>query len=380
MIKLSFLNLFRKKSRTFLALLGIVIGVAAMLVLVSIVDGVFDEFNNVLSEFQGVIVYEKDAFDIILSEIDESLGGEIERIPGVKTAIGEIWFIPNSVDGVSSGFSNFTSAISIYGLDVQKQLAASDTGWFVEIEEGAKLKPGDIGWVVIGKGVADQFNKFVGSTIKINDEKFRIKGIFKAQSVFVENIIAMNLEDARNLTDFPSGKLTSFTVGLNDPSKDKQIANLIEFKHGDDVRAISMSAYSEEFGGIIGNFRLVVFFVAAISAVVAGIGIANTILMSIIERSKEIGSLKAVGWTNSNIIKMIMYESLAMGILGGIIGIMFGYSVDVLLEAQFGIPFLISPVLILEVFGFAVILGLIAGIYPAYRASKLDPIEAIRAG
>ena len=115
--------------------------------------------------------------------------------------------------------------------------------------------------------------------IEIDGKKYRVKGIFEAESELIENVIVMNLEDARDLAGIPSDEVNTFTVGLVDPSRDDEIAKLMEFKYGDDLQVFSMSQSSDLLGGILGQFRLVVFFVAAISAVVASVGIMNTILM-----------------------------------------------------------------------------------------------------
>jgi len=277
--------------------------------------------------------------------------------------------------GIGGGGFSFTG---VYGLDIQKQLSISSTGWVVDFEQGSVINPGESGAVLIGKKIADDYHKFVGSSLEIDGKKYRVKGIFEAESELIENVIVMNLEDARDLAGIPSDEVNTFTVGLVDPSRDDEIAKLMEFKYGDDLQVFSMSQSSDLLGGILGQFRLVVFFVAAISAVVASVGIMNTILMSIFDRIKEIGALKAVGWTNSNIVKMVMYESLALGVVGGIVGLMVGFGIDVFLNSQFGLPYSITPMLLLEAFSFAVLLGLIAGIYPAFRAAKLDPVEAMR--
>ena len=379
MIKLSFMNLFRRKLRTFLAVFGIAIGVAAILCLVSVVDGVYMQFNDTLSEFQGIFVMEEGAADQPFSRIDESYVDKIRGLPGVKSVIREIWVIPQKIDGEAAGLQGF-SAVSIYGLDIAESNRAGSTGWTTELEYGARLQPSDKGQIMIGRKIADDYDKFVGSKMKLNETNFRVKGIFKGNSELIENIIAMNIEDARDLGGMPMGKVNSLTVGLHDPSQDKKVKELIEFRFGDDLVAYTTSDLSEQFGGILGNFRLLVFFIAAISAVVAGVGIVNTILMSIFERFSEIGALKAVGWTKFNIIKMIMLESLAIGIIGGILGLLMGFIADVLLNLIFGLGYSITPALVLQAFGFAVLLGLIAGIYPAYRAASLDPVAAISGG
>lgn len=376
MIKLSFLNLFRRKTRTFLAVLGIAIGVAAILCLVSVVDGVYVEFNNVLSQFQGIFVMEEGAADQPFSQIDESYADKIRSFPEVKSVIREIWIIPEKIDGESVGLQGL-SAISVYGLDIAESNRSGGAGWTTELESGSSLQSNDNGQVLLGAKLAEDFDKFVGSKIKINDKNFRVKGIFQGNSELIENVIAMNLDDARELGNIPSGKVSSFTVALHDPSKDKRVKEIIEFRFGEDLQAFTTSDFSEQFGSVLGNFRLLVFFIAGISAIVAGVGIANTILMSIFERYKEIGALKAVGWTKGNIIKMIMYESLAIGVIGGIAGLSLGFIADIILNLLFGLNYAITPPLVMQAFGFAVLIGIIAGIYPSWRASSLDPVEAI---
>jgi len=188
----------------------------------------------------------------------------------------------------------------------------------------------------------------------------------------------MNIADARNLTNLPDDKINSFTVFLVDPSKDKQIAKLIELKFSKDLEAFTQADLAQQFESIIGNLRFMAIAVALISSIVAGIGIANTILMSVLERFKEIGALKAVGWDNGSIMKMILYEALFLGIIGGIIGILLGFTVDVIIANTFNLRYFISPTLLVLTFGFAVLLGVFSGLYPAYKASRLSPIEALR--
>ena len=129
----------------------------------------------------------------------------------------------------------------------------------------------------------------------------------------------------------------------------------------------------------MGSLRLLVGAVAAIAAIVAGVGILNTMLMSVVERFKEIGALKAVGWTNNDIMKMILYESALIGIFGGILGILAGIFVAGSIESLAGLTTAVGVGLILQAFLFALFIGVFAGLYPAYAASKMDPVEALRA-
>ena len=377
MIKLSFFNLFRRKTRTFLSILGIAVGVAAIIVLVSLVDGFSQDFNDIIGGFKAINIMEKDSLDQTLSTLDSSWVGKIESTQGVRAAVPEIWVLPEKIDGKPIELS-LSSAVSLYGLDLDSFYAAGGSGWIGEIEKGARLRNSDRGEVMIGKGVEDNFDKFVGSNIKINDKKFRVKGIFKTESDLVSGIIVLTLDDAHELSNLDAGKISSLTVILNDPTNDKRVGDILKLKYGDDLDVFTQADLSSEISGITDNLRLLAIAVALISALVAGIGIANTILMSVLERFKEIGALKAVGWTRQNIIRMILYESLFLGVIGGIMGIILGFSVDYTLSLFLGVKYFISPALMIESFSFALFLGLIAGLYPAYHASKLDPVEALR--
>ena len=134
----------------------------------------------------------------------------------------------------------------------------------------------------------------------------------------------------------------------------------------------------DQLNGILTNLKILAIIVSIISAIVAGIGVINTMLMSVMERTKEIGTLKAVGWTSSNVTKMILIESAFIGLLGSLLGLILGYLLSSLITAAVGISTIITFNLVLQNFLFGFILGIIGGVYPAMVASKLDPIEALR--
>jgi len=382
MIKLSFLNLFRRKTRTILCLIGIIIGVLAMIGMISVVDGLFGEFNQLLSSMQGVTIIEKDAADEVFSFIPVSYEQKLENIRGVRVAVPEIWGLANTIDGkkvsvVSSGVS--MSPPMIYGTDMQKYLQQTGKGLIsINVEKGTNLSPSDKGKVLVGGQLAEDHSKFVGSTIKINNKSFRVKGILKKESSTLASLIVMNLEDSREVLSISSDKVNTYHLDLSDPSEDQKTAEIINFKYGTEIEARTSADYSAQMSEILGSFRLSVFVIAGISAIVAGIGIVNTMLMSVLERYREIGALRAIGWTSNNIMSMILLEAMFLGVLGGILGIIFGFIAAQALHLFIGLPVLVSPVLIIETFIFALCIGLFAGVYPAFRASRLQPIEALR--
>ncbi len=377
MIKLAFFNLFRRKTRTALAIFGIVISIIALIVLNAVADGIYGKLDKVIGAFQAVVVMEKGAIDQTLSKIDVDLGSKIERISGVRTVVPEIWGIPQTVDNKPLQFSQVASPVIIYGVDIAAYRKLRGSGWIGKIAKGEMLSSNDKGYVIIGKTLADNMHKFVGSVIKINGKKFRIKGIFKTESELLGNIVVMPIEDARKITGFPEGKVSSFYVELINPTEDRIIAKRINYIMGSEAEASTASDFSETFTEIIGKFRMVALAIAVMAAFVAAIGILNTMLMNIMERYKEIGTLKAAGWTSWNIMFMVLCESSFIGILAGFLGIVSGLLIAILIS-QFGIPALVKPESVIQAFLFAFLVGVLAGLYPAWRASRLNPVEAIR--
>jgi len=376
MFEIAFKNLFKNKLRTLLSLAGIVIGVAAILVLVGIIDGLLFDVQGAVSQIQGVNVIEKGAPGPIFSEIDIEFVDKIERVSGVSQAVPNIITLAKSVESTEGAFG--PGGYRLIGTDYSKKNVTTAGGVGGEIIEGRKLRPSDRGKVVIGKGIKDQFKKFVGNNIKINDEKFQIIGVYETGSQIFNSAILFTIDDLGDLIDFPDGKISQLNVELDNPDDDQKITDLINFKFSSDVSAASSSDFSAQLGDILGSLRLLVLAVAGVAALVAGVGIVNTMLMSVTERFKEIGTLKATGWTNDDITKMILIESALIGLIGGLIGLIFGNLIGFSISNSFGISILITPILMLQTYIFAVTLGLIAGLIPAYTASKLDPVEVLR--
>jgi len=189
----------------------------------------------------------------------------------------------------------------------------------------------------------------------------------------------MDIADAREVTGFPTDTVSTFYIELINPEYSESVAKRLGFVLGDDGEVWTTADISEMFTAILGSFDLVVFFIGGLAAFVAGVGIINTILMSVLERTRELGALMATGWTGFDLMKMILYEALFIGMMGGIAGIILGIGLSEAASAM-GLPSLVSLNVVIQAFVFAVALGLVAGIYPAYRASKLNPIEAIHGG
>ncbi len=381
MLKISFQNLWRRKSRTSLSLAGIIIGVASIIALVSVVDGLSQNILGSVGQIQGIMVFQKGGAGPFYSVMDEDYRNDLESIQGVKTASPVVMELAKSIDGEDLGISGdnlLGGMVRLIGTEF-----AGDTdkvsGVSGEVTKGRSLKRGEKGKVIIGEVIEEDYKKFLGGTIKIDGERFDIVGVYDAGSAMINSAILMDIDDLRDLTGFPGDKVAYFSVELVNPEDAERATKLIEFKFPDELNAISSSQFGEALAGVLDSARLLVLAVAGLSALVAGVGIINTMLMSVMERFKEIGALKATGWTDANIMRVIIYESVFLGAIGGIIGMGVGWWGALVLGEIVGFPVLVSPLLLGEAFSFALLISLAAGIYPAWMASRVDPIEVLRA-
>jgi putative ABC transport system permease protein len=163
-----------------------------------------------------------------------------------------------------------------------------------------------------------------------------------------------------------------------------QVTNLLRLRHNiyppqaDDFRLTNQADIVSAFTNIVGLFTVMVVAIAGISLVVGGIGIANIMLVSVVERTREIGIRKAVGATNSAVLNQFLAEAIVISIVGGCIGIGTGIVIAYASANIFKFPFIISFLSIIAGFGLSLTVGLLAGVIPARNASKLDPITALR--
>ena len=375
MLKLALSNLFRHKLRTLLSVAGIIIGVASLIALVSVVDGIKAEIQDALSQAQGARVVPLNATDPIFTNLDEGWGEKLDKIKGVKVALPNIIQLAKSIEGKPVGIEG----TRVVGLDVVKLSSASGSGFSGELLEGRDFRPSDSGNYVamVGEKIKDDYGKFVGSKINVNGTQLRITGIYTTGSDLLDNSILMPIDAARDVTGFPQGKVSFINVQLEDPSMDQEVVDRINLLYGNEVKATSLSDFSDQFGVIFDSITLLVVVIASIASIVAAVGIINTMLMSVLERFKEIGALKAVGWTNDNIMRMILYESFFVGVIGGVLGALTGIAASHAIKS-FGLNSVVTPELFIGTILGSIIVGVLAGIYPAFIASRMNPVEALR--
>jgi putative ABC transport system permease protein len=409
-LKLSIKNLSQRSLRSWLTIIGIVIGTAAIISMLSIGEGMRSNILSQLSLFgQDVLM--------ILPGTARTGGGDISSLirvmlqaRGIRTLsnrdINAIKYVEGvkDVEGEIVGmtfvtFGNERRSVSIRGVDTVKWKEMLN----IEIEEGRNFQPNEKRAVILGYRIAKEgFSKKigVGSQITIGDKYFKVVGILKesgTQIGLVDNVIFMNVEDAREILKIESDKYSLINVKISDISRIDEIINEIdrklmnERKETPDKKSytiISVKQIAQTVESIISTLNIFLGGIAGVSLIVGAIGIANTMFTSVLERTRQIGTLKALGAKNSEIMLMFLFESILIGFVGGLIGIFFGFiatgilnEISIRVFAQREIitsQAIITPNLIFIGISFAVIIGAISGIIPARRAAKLEPVEALR--
>lgn len=399
-VKLAIKNLRHRMSRSLLTLLGIAIGIMAIISLMALGEGMQQAITGELSSLSDVIIVSTggNMFSSFGGGGSTSTGeyftqrdiAGIERLQGIKEVSTQL-----SGSGLAE-YNGKTTVLSLTGMEVSvmKLQYASQN-----LEAGGFLNEGEQNKIMIGYSIAhDTFDAdiSVGGRIKINGEKFFVSGIFGKQGmggVSSDSMVLMSSRDFKKLTGQSNISLIYLRVNnVNDAeSIATTIQNAINENHGkkDFATATTMTSILKTVQNIIGILQLVLVGIASIALVVASIGIMNTMLTSVMERTREIGIMKAIGATTRDIMSIFIIEGVLMSGVGGIIGIIlgvFGSQALTLILGSFmsmgGGSFQLVPIITITSVVLAVAVSLIVGIlsslYPAWKAARMSPIEAVR--
>ena len=356
-------NLLRQRTRTVLTLTGIGIAIMAMVGLGGLADGLADEMTAMAGKTGFHLVGMEADASIDLSAIDQGIVRRIAAIPGVEHA-----------EGFLTGYTGVGDLpfFVVFGYHPQSR-AISD----FRIVEGMPLTANR--QVIIGRVAAEALNKRVGQTIRFFDTTFRIVGIYETGVPFEDGGGVITLRNAQTLFGQPH-KVSFLGVRLENPDQAETVERAIEARFPE-VALSQESEFAEDVTDLQ-FMRSSTWAIAFLALLVGGAGMTNTMVMSVFERTREIGVLRALGWCRWRVQSMILRESLALSLLGGVVGLITGVvfirllnKVPVLagfVKAQF------SAGLFGQALVTALVLGIIGGAYPAWRASRMQPVEALR--
>lgn len=366
-------NPFRNKTRTALSVIGIAIGIATIVALGLITDGLDESIQTTLNSggaeitVTGAIDNEANTKDINTSYLDT-----LANISGVNETAGLLRIQEINMKDMMNGER---SSITAYGIDKSKLglvgIKNVDGSFFAENSSEA----------IMGKSFAETQNKSIGDTITIEDHEFKIVGEFETGNLLRDSSIYVSKDKLQEVTG--NDHLTQILIKTNENVNDSQIADKIEDEYGDDLLTFTTEEQVQMMSRVTSILDLVTYAISALAIVIGGIGIINTMIMAVYERTKEIGVLRAVGWKSRRILMMIIGETLVLTIISAIVGIIGGVAISeigirLIGDANSAFALAYHPQTFITAFAVAIIVGVLGGIYPAYKASNLAPTEALR--
>lgn len=379
-------NLTRRPTRSALTILGLAVAVASMVALFGITSNIE---TSVESSF------ERRRIDLVVTQAGRSSGlnsdfrmylvDQAKKIPGVKQVA---WAVVNLIDVTRD--SGYTDQVMIQGWRPDN-FAFED----LEILAGRKIEEGDRHRVMLGSTLAKNLNKKVGDSVVFGrrdpentENVYEVIGIFKSQIVFEDGAAIVPFEDGRVLTGM---QVTGFSVRVDKARPDsgeevEAVRGKIEALRDPEDPSVRLSAQTpSSYTTSISHLKMIqaiAWLVSVIAVAIGIIGLLNTMAMSVLERTQEIGILRAVGWPPGRVIRMILGEATLLSIAAAAVGVLvaaIGLTILTLSPKVNGfIESRLSLLVILKGFTITILIGLLGGLYPAFRAARLLPTEAIR--
>ncbi len=395
-------DFYNNKFKTMMSSLGIIIGVMAIVVMLTLGDGLYSGVSQQFGDLdldQMIVMPGGGASAMASGGMSFSMGGAQEKPPAKFTDRDVSLLMGTS--GVTevtprvSGMGTVTYGSENRSLTIEGVRPASESRLAGQIDKGRFLSSTDIYSVVIGSKVANgTFPKLLktGTPITITNPMdgrshvYTVVGILEESNGSVimgdpNTNVYMTMEGAKAITTADSYSLIYVRAGS--PSEAQATADNVKesldrLHRNEAFRVMTIKSFSDAINSIFDYIKYILSGIAGISLVVGGIGILNVMMLTVRERTKEIGLMKAVGATTGNVRLLFLAESAMLGLVSGLIGLGLAVIIAYFIGQGAGMPMPISLNNILIGLGFGFITTTIAGVYPANQAATLDPIEALR--
>ncbi|MCX6676522.1 MAG: ABC transporter permease [Methanothrix sp.] len=384
-------NLQRRKGRTMLTVLGVAIAISVLFSLLALNSGYEKELNKEVNSLGVHILavpkgcpYEAASLiihgGVIPKYLSDSDYRNVSTIADVELATPMLmhqFMKKDEKTGVSTPHI-------IYGINMEETRKLKPW-WAVE---GRFFSDNETGVMLVGRGLADKENLSVGQVLPVGPKKenFTIVGILDRTGDQDDQFHFFPLKEAQRVFN-KQGLITTIAVRVRDVSRIAAVSQEMELIP--DIQVVTMTQIMGTIMNLAGSARSLLLTVIAIALIISAFGIINTLLMSVNERTREFGMMKAIGASGLDIARTVLAETVFITLLGGILGtvaavvgssIIESFVKGMLPYSPGGSLIFYSPELVGFSLGFSILLGLLCGIYPAFKSSRLTPMEAIRGG
>jgi len=378
---LSFLikNLLRRKTRTLLTIFGVAVALSTIVTLRGVAHGFQQSFEeNFEHRGADLIVTAAGVPDQLGSDLDQRIGPKILAVPGVVRAT------PGLVELVDVQRGEGTLSVMVNGWRMDA-ITFDD----LRLRSGRRLQEGDRRKIMIGMTLAQHLNKGVGDTVEMQRQLFEVVGVYQSFTVFENGGAVVPLAELQELM-LRKGSVTGFSVVLED-AEDKaalvqRVKAQIEAITDDEGRPYRIDAQTtRDYVSKSLPIKLangMAWVTSMIALLIGAVSMLNTMIMSVMERTREVGVLRAIGWRKRRVVYMVLGEALILSVAAMAVGTVVAFVVirwlATLPETSGFVSGRLAPVVVLEALAMTVVLALTGGSYPAYRAARWLPSEALR--
>ncbi len=392
--KIGIKSLTHNRKRTVLTIVGTVMGISAIVLMIAVGNGFQDSVNQLVGQFGADIItimpgkgglFTSMMSPTFLSDDDVKV---VEHVPGVTYVAGI------ASKALPINYGGETKVLVVYGYPSGAITKIYGNLTETYIAEGRPPRKGDKYVAMLGYSVAhDLFGKDIpaGRSIEIAGKKFRVIAVFRRFGDEADDTsINIPLSAFKEITENQKPNYIMITAKVADRSQIKQIAERIKrilksHRGKDDFQVLTPEDLANTINSILNVVTVVITSIAAIALIVGAVGIMNTMYMSVTERTREIGVMKAVGATRGQIMTVFLVEAGLLGLIGGVVGEGVAAALALLVQwavRSFGGIYYYSvylrPDLLIGAAVFSFVLGIVAGLLPARRAAELDPVVALR--
>ena len=355
-------NLRRQRTRTLMTGVAISISIGLVTAISGMTAGLTREFSAMGAQRGELSITETRAADIGAASIDGAVGRFAQSLPGVA-----------NVSAMLYGLADLpgTESFMIFGLDTQ-------SFWIRQfaIAEGERLRTARD--ILLGKAAAHNLDKRVGDAIKIRGVSYRVAGVYETGISYQDYGGVLTLQEMQRLLKRPD-QVSIYGLKLSDAGYAQSIQRQIEPRFPDVT--VSRSTDAAESATLLRTVHAATGALSLVAVLIGTVSLMNTMLMSVMERTREIGTLRAVGWRRRRVVGLVLRESLLLSVLGGLAGIVFGILLIRLLSLEETVGAYLAgsftPDLLARAFLLALAVGAAGAVYPAWQVANRPPIEAL---